>query len=193
MAGVIPKKAADAILQHCGICKSKRAVRIADELMELPEVRPHGPEHHLLVAAAILTAYCNFYDIEKKSLLLKAYVRTNNIPVGTCAMYGCCGALMGAGAAVGLLLSVHPFSGEDLQTVNKITAGIQARLAEYGGPRCCKRAAWISVYEAVQGINQYMHCKLPAETFDCGYSLENKDCLKKKCEFFVHTATQCRC
>ena len=108
MAGVIPREIADAITDCCRGCESTDAVRIADRLMELEEVRMHGPEHHYLTAAAILTAYCNFHHMEKKSILVKAYVRTNIIPAGVCAMYGCCGALMGAGAAAGILLFALP-------------------------------------------------------------------------------------
>lgn len=185
MAGVIPKETANAITDFCRICESTDAVCIADQIMELKEVRMHGPEHHYLTAAAILTAYCNFYHMEKKSLLVKAYVRTNIIPVGVCAMYGCCGALMGAGAATGLLLSAHPFSAEDLRTVNQITAGVQSRLAEYNGPRCCKRAVRISVYEAVQGMNRYMGCSLPVAMPECRFYPGNRECQGKKCEFFA--------
>ena len=185
MAGVIPREIVDAITDCCRGCESTDAVRIADRLMELEEVRMHGPEHHYLTAAAILTAYCNFHHMEKKSILVKAYVRTNIIPAGVCAMYGCCGALMGAGAAAGILLFAHPFSAGDLRTVNQITAGIQSRLAEYGGPRCCKRAVRISVYEAVQGMNRYMGCRLPAAMLDCTFYPGNKGCMGKKCEFFV--------
>ena len=177
MAGVIPREIVDAITDCCRGCESSDAVRIADRLMELEEVRMHGPEHHYLTAAAILTAYCNFYHMEKKSILVKAYVRTNIIPVGVCAMYGCCGALMGAGAAAGILLLAHPFSAGDLRTVNQITADIQSRLAEYGGPRCCKRAVRISVYEAVQGMNRYMGCRLPAAMLDCTFYPGNKGCM----------------
>lgn len=190
MPGVIPKEIANVITDYCRGCESTDAVRIADRLMELEGVRMHGPEHHYLTAASILTAYCNFYHLEKKSILVKAYVRTNIIPVGVCAMYGCCGALMGAGAAAGLLLSAHPFSGGDLRTVNQITAGIHRRLAEYGGPRCCQRAVRISVYEAVQGMNRYMGCELPAAMLDCRCSRENKGCLGKKCEFFIPVRLQ---
>lgn len=185
MAGVIPREIANAVTDYCRTCESTDAVRIADWLMELGEVRMHGPEHHYLTAAAILTAYCNFHHMEKKNLLVKAYVRTNIIPVGVCAMYGCCGALMGAGAAAGILLSAHPFSAEDLRTVNQITAGIQIRLAKYGGPRCCKRAVRISVYEAVQGMNRYMGCSLPAAMPGCKSYSENQGCQGKKCEFFA--------
>ncbi len=185
MAGVIPKEIADAITDYCKECEQTDAIYIADQLMQLAQVRMHGPEHHYLTAAAILTAYCNFRQIEKKSLLVKAYVRTNTIPVGVCAMYGCCGAMMGAGAAVGILLLAHPFSAEDLRTVNQITAGIQNRLAEYGGPRCCKRSVQISVYEAVQGMNRLMGCELAATVPACKYSKNNKGCLGRKCEFFA--------
>lgn len=184
MAGVIPREIADVIKNFCIECESTDAVWMTDELMQKEKVRMHGPEHHYLVSAVLITAYCNAYKMEKKDLLTKAYVRANTIPVGVCALYGSCGTLMGAGAAVSILMSVHPFSEEDLQKVNLITARIQSHLAEYGGPRCCKRVSWISVSEAVRGMNLYMGCDLPETLPECRYAKGNAECQGKKCEFY---------
>ncbi|EOS40055.1 hypothetical protein D3Z53_26130 [Lachnospiraceae bacterium] len=185
MAGVIPKETADLIKKFCMECESTDAVSIADKLMEMECVRMRGPEHHYLVSAVLLTAYCNEYKIEKKEMLVKAYVRVNTIPVGVCALYGSCGTVMGAGAAVSILLSVNPFSKEDLQRVNLITAGVQSHLAKYGGPRCCKRAVWIAVSEAVRGMNRCMGCNLPVTLQVCKYTKRNSECQAAKCEFYI--------
>ena len=53
------RKAVENILAYCGSCESRDPVAIAKALRADPFVHMHGPEHHVLVGAALLTAYRN--------------------------------------------------------------------------------------------------------------------------------------
>ena len=53
------RKAVENILAYCGSCESRDPIAIAKALMADPFVHMHGPEHHVLVGAALLTAYRN--------------------------------------------------------------------------------------------------------------------------------------
>ena len=50
------RKAVENILAYCGTCESRDPIAIARALMADPFVHMHGPEHHVLVGAALLTA-----------------------------------------------------------------------------------------------------------------------------------------
>ena len=43
----------------CLSAQSKDPIAILEKLMRLPTCRMHGPEHHVLVGSALLTAYRN--------------------------------------------------------------------------------------------------------------------------------------
>ena len=53
------RKAVENILAYCGSCESRDPVAIAKALMADPFVHMHGPEHHVMVGAALLTAWHN--------------------------------------------------------------------------------------------------------------------------------------
>ena len=61
MAGIIPADKLKAIMDICTAYEDSDALELAGRLMEDPAIRMHGPEHHFLTAAAILTAYANKY------------------------------------------------------------------------------------------------------------------------------------
>ena len=52
-------KGIEVILEGCKKCTSKNPVEIMQELMEDPYIYMHGPEHHVMVGAALITAYYN--------------------------------------------------------------------------------------------------------------------------------------
>ena len=162
MAGIIPADKLKAIMDICTAYEDSDALELAGRLMEDPAIRMHGPEHHFLTAAAILTAYANKYCPKSKYRFLKmASHRTVRIPVAVCAIYGTCGALMGAGTAVSIIIQANPFAAETLQIVNKATASIQNELSGYNGIRCCKRSAWASVKGALGVLNTCEGISMP--------------------------------
>ena len=70
------------------------ATQVAVELLTLPELPMHCPDHHFLLPAALLTAAHSRAGHERALLekdLRKARERAANIPGGICGDYGCCG------------------------------------------------------------------------------------------------------
>ena len=49
----------DAIIAYCLHTESKDPVAILEQMMSMPFCHMHGPEHHVMVGAALLTAYRN--------------------------------------------------------------------------------------------------------------------------------------
>ena len=52
-------KGIEALLEGCKNSTSKNPVEIMQRLMEDPYIYMHGPEHHVMVGAALITAYYN--------------------------------------------------------------------------------------------------------------------------------------
>jgi hypothetical protein len=64
----------ELIKKECLKSTSKNPVLLAKQLMALPEISMHGPEHHMLDGSAFLTAYYNAggaIDLSKALDLLK--------------------------------------------------------------------------------------------------------------------------
>ena len=49
----------DSIIGLCLHEHSKNPIKIIDKMMAMPFCHMHGPEHHVMVGAALLTAYHN--------------------------------------------------------------------------------------------------------------------------------------
>ena len=52
-------KGMDALIRVCLQSDSKNPIAIIRQMMRLPFCHMHGPEHHVMVGAALLTAYKN--------------------------------------------------------------------------------------------------------------------------------------
>ena len=48
-----------AILSICFRSSSRNPIEIMEEMMSMPSCHMHGPEHHIMVGSALLTAYKN--------------------------------------------------------------------------------------------------------------------------------------
>lgn len=53
------KKGIQVIMEGCAKSTSRNPIAIRQELMMNPYIYMHGPEHHVMVGAALLTAYRN--------------------------------------------------------------------------------------------------------------------------------------
>ena len=92
------KKGIEVIIEGCLKSDSKNPVFIIQELMKDPYIYMHGPEHHVMVGAALLTAYHNAGgSVELEEALREVRARGREYPGGSCGLWGCCGAAVSAG------------------------------------------------------------------------------------------------
>ena len=145
----------------------------------------HGPEHHVLDGAALLTAYYNAGgNIDLQASLIELMNRALSMPGAMCGMWGVCGAVTSLGAALSIIENTGPLSKEDWGTHMKVTSKALNRLAEIGGPRCCKRDAYLSFVEAIQYLNETYSMNLPINPIQCDFYNNNSQCIKNKCPFY---------
>ena len=83
----------DTVLGVCLSEASKNPAEILQRLMALPFCHMHGPEHHVLVGAALLTAYKNAGGpLDLPKALAEMQARGQQVPGGACGFWGACGA-----------------------------------------------------------------------------------------------------
>lgn len=177
------QKIVDACLEEKGMNPVKMFFRIAGKDF----VRIHGPEHHILDGAVILTAFANAGGrIELKEALEELINRGLQMPGAICGLWGVCGAVASMGAAFSIIDGTGPVT-EDATWGNHMiftSAALQA-LSEIGGPRCCKRDAFLSMIQAVEYIQKIYGISLEMPKIVCGFSKRNEQCLKEKCPFHL--------
>ena len=70
-----------------------------------------------------------------------------------------------------------------------MTSRILNRLADVGGPRCCKRSTFIALQEAAAytAETRGVTMDLPAQV-TCTFMARNAECLRTACPFFPRRA-----
>ncbi len=175
----------DTLLKVCFAENSKNPIEIVRKLMALPFCHMHGPEHHILAGAALLTAYKNAggkIDLEKSLLEIRS--RGKKVPGGACGFWGACGAGISAGMFVSIVTGSTPLTVKEWQLSNFMTAGALGAIASAGGPRCCKRNSYIAIIKAVKFAEVHLGVKMELDEIKCIHSEENNQCIKERCLFY---------
>ena len=175
----------DRIIELCMTSASRDPIAIIEQMMALPTCHMHGPEHHVMVGAALLAAYHNSGgDINLEKALNEMFARGRRVPGGACGFWGSCGAAVSTGMFVSIITGSTPLSGESWGQSNCMTAAALNRIGRLGGPRCCKRNSFSAVLEAVSFVKNItgVEMELP-EKVVCTFSPENRQCLGKNCPY----------
>lgn len=180
------KEKIDKIKAACLSAESTNPVEIAKKLMAMPEIAMHGPEHHILDGAAFLTAMHNAgitFDLE--AALDELAERGKKIPGAICGQWGVCGSAASVGAALAVIHGTGPLSDNEYYKDNmRLVSRVLGRIAEIGGPRCCKRNGFIALATAAEFASERYAAALEWENSGCDYSEKNKQCLHEKCPFY---------
>jgi len=181
---------AKKIIQMCLQEKSTNPVKIFNTIAHMDFIRMHGPEHHVLDGAALLTAFYNAGgEIHLETSLTELMKRGLQMPGATCGMWGVCGAVTSMGAALSIIDETGPLSvdsswGKHMEFTSKALES----LSNVGGPRCCKRDAFLSFEKAIDYINENYDVKLEKERIKCSFSGKNQQCIKEKCPFYSNNS-----
>lgn len=200
------------IKEECLNATTKDPIEILFSLMQKDYISIHGPEHHILDGACFLTAIHNFvaekatetssiadsekivgsdktessiemFDLEKA--LDEMIERGKKMPGATCGQWGVCGSSASIGAALAIIHGTGPLSDNQYYKDN-LTYASQAlgRIAEVGGPRCCKRNAFLSMQTAIDFVREHYGIELPVRRIACIFSSKNQQCIGRNCPYF---------
>ena len=179
------KKGIDMVMEECKNSASKNPITLLQKLMEDPYIYMHGPEHHVMVGAVLLTAYHNCGgEIDLDEALEEMKQRGSQYPGGSCGLWGACGAAVSTGMFMSIITKATPLTGKSWRMSNEMTAKALEEIAKLGGPRCCKRNSFTAVKAATGYAKENLGIvmELP-EKILCDFSVENKQCLKKHCPY----------
>ena len=168
---------------------SKNPVDIADEIMASSFVHMHGPEHHFIVGASLLCAFCNTYgEADLENALNAVISRGKKVPGGFCGMAGCCGAAVSAGIFLSVILKATPMSKEEWALSNRMTSRCLEAVSRLGGPRCCKRDSYTTILAAAEFLRDELGKPLGvSDEILCSHFGDNAECLKVECPYFPRT------
>ena len=174
----------DSIIGLCMEETSKNPVEIIEKMMAMPFCHMHGPEHHVMVGAALLTAYKNAGgDIDLHSALIEMMNRGKSVPGGACGFWGACGAGISSGMFVSIISKSTPLANEPFALSHQMTSKSLGRIGEIGGPRCCKRDSFLSILSAIDFVKEHFGIEMEKSEIICRYSALNNQCIGKRCPF----------
>lgn len=177
-------KGMDSILALCLQNRSCDPIAILESMMALPFCHMHGPEHHVMVGAALLTAFQNAGgEIDLPHALSEMYRRGSAVPGGACGFWGACGAGISAGMYLSIATQSTPLAAEAWSLANQMTARALEAIAAHGGPRCCKRDSYLAVIEAVRFTEEKLGVRMELGPVACTRSAQNRQCLGVRCPF----------
>ena len=175
---------ASEIVSVCLKSASRNPAEILDAMMSLPFCHMHGPEHHIMVGAALLTAYRNAGgEIELECALPEMLSRGREVPGGACGFWGACGAGISAGIFVSIVSGSTPLSVEPFRLSHMMTSSALAEIGRVGGPRCCKRDGYLSLLAAVDFARENFGVEMEKPEIRCKFFHQNIQCIGFRCPF----------
>lgn len=174
----------DSLVWICMEEKSDNPVIILNKMMSQPFCHMHGPEHHIMVGMALLTAYKNSgggIDLEKA--LVEMNSRGRSVPGGACGFWGACGAGISTGMFLSIVTGSTPLGKDNFGLSHRMTASALEAIGEIGGPRCCKRDSYLSILRAVDFVRENLGIHMEQPKIRCSYSSRNNQCIGARCPF----------
>lgn len=207
----------------------KDPLKLFEQVVSLPRVHMHGPEHHCIVPCVLLTAYRNnggqlpgassglhaaspsvpyaapgapgapgvpsgpsaapgalFSPVDPalENSVKEALRRSKQVPGGTCGYWGVCGAAAGAGIYMSILLGSNPVHKDAWPIPHQLVADCLQKLAEVGGPRCCKRTGRLCITIAAERTAEWLGIEMPLSEVRCRFLRQNRECLGPDCPYF---------
>lgn len=174
----------DSIIGLCLAETSKKPIEIIDRIMDQPFCHMHGPEHHVFVGSALLTAFKNAGgNIDLHPALLEMMSRGRSVPGGACGFWGACGAGISAGMFLSIISRSTPLSAAPLGDANQMTAAALGQIGAIGGPRCCKRNSYLSILTAIDFVKDRFQIQMEKPVVVCRHPSQNNQCIGKRCPF----------
>lgn len=174
----------DSIIGLCLTENSNNPIEIIQKLMALDFCHMHGPEHHVMVGSALLTAYKNAGgEIDLQKALVEMQSRGKQVPGGVCGFWGACGAGISTGMFVSIITGSTPLANEAWGLSNQMTAAALGAIGEMGGPRCCKRDSYLAITKAAEFVKEHFGIEMELGAIHCIHSAQNNQCIKERCPF----------
>jgi len=179
-------------LKQCTLASAQQSPEaLLEELLALPGLPMHGPEHHVMAALALLGAARNKGREVDAALFDEALRRGMTIPGGACGYLGACGAGVGVGIAVSLLQGATPTTEVKRGLANRATAAALIALGD-DYARCCKRVLRLAVAASRPFLKTHLGLDFPLADAAplCNDMARNRECPGRNCLYHpLHDST----
>jgi hypothetical protein len=176
------------VKKSCLDYKGEDPIELAVQIMNSPIVRMHGYEHHLIAPAALITCVRN--KISRKESLPELIEIIEKRAL-TEISHDCAFNNSSCGAALGIGMFLEVFNGLDVAAEgesatesSELSALALERIKDHGGPKCCKRDTYFSIYAAIDYLKEKYAIDLPQSEAKCTFSLRNKSCGLTQCQYY---------
>lgn len=174
----------DSIISLCLHEKTKNPIEILEKMMSMDFCHMHGPEHHIMVGAALITAYKNAGgNVDLSKALTEMNSRGKTVPGGVCGFWGACGAGISTGMYMSIVTKATPLAKEAWGLSNQMTSKALGKIGANGGPRCCKRDSYLAISEAVHFTKENLGIEMELSEIICSRSVLNNQCIQDRCPF----------
>lgn len=159
---------------------------ILEELLALPNLPMHGPEHHAMAGLALLLASERVGIKHKERYIEETIRRSLQIPGGTCGYHGACGGAISLGIAVSMITGATPLTGLARGMAHRATASALLHCGD-DEARCCKRALRKTVSTGREFFADELGIEFPQPTGHqlCTDISRNKECAREHCPYFL--------
>lgn len=174
------------IKEMCLASKTTNPTKLVTTIMNEDFIHIHGPEHHILDGACLLSAIFNAgLSFNLENALDEMICIGKQMPGATCEKWGICGSSASIGEALSIIYKTDPLSHDQYYKDHlNLTSKILNHIALIGGPRCCKRNAFIALQMAIDFVNETYSIQLTKSEIKCTFSNKNQQCLHEACPFF---------
>ncbi len=177
-------KGVDSIITYCLSVRSCDPIEIIQHMMGMPFCHMHGPEHHVMVGSALLTAFFNAGgNIDLLTSLIEMQKRATCVPGGACGFWGACGAGVSSGMFISIITNATPLTKEPWGLSNRMTSKSLEAIGNVGGPRCCKRDSYLSIISAIDFVKMHFGVEMKKRDIKCMHSSKNNQCIGQRCPF----------
>lgn len=161
---------------------------ILEELLALPGLPMHGPEHHAMAGLALLLASERAGVALPKDFVAETIRRSMQIPGGTCGYHGACGGAVSLGVAVSLITGATPVTGLARGMAHRATAMALLNCAD-DQARCCKRSLRKTVAAGREFFAEELGIEFPKPGMPdfCLDIARNCECARDHCPYFRRT------
>ncbi len=159
---------------------------ILEELLHLPDLPMHGPEHHAMPALALLLAAERAGVTLPANFIEEAIRRSMQIPGGACGYHGACGGALSLGVAVSLITGATPLTGLVRGMAHRATAAALLKCGD-DNARCCKRALRTTVAAGRHFFKKELGIDFVRSNGRqiCKDIARNKECAREQCPYFL--------
>lgn len=177
-------KGIDSVIALCLAETAADPIAIVSKMMDMPFCHMHGPEHHIMVGCALLTAYHNAGGkIDLLSSLKEMVSRGKKVPGGACGFWGACGAAVSTGMFMSIITGSNPLAKDEWGYSNLMTSRSLQVIGAVGGPRCCKRNSYLAIQTAAGYAEELFGVRMEIPQIICHHTASNNQCIGNRCPY----------